>query len=164
QDQVAAELEVTAFTADLGADQNLRGVFFGGKVGGGAVAFQQAHMAVEHGAAYTYFEAQMFFQRHSQGIVSADQQGFAFAVFAVRTGQPVSQPLHTRVVSEQVIFGNRVGGYFSFGQNILRPYFRQRPWVEHPARESGQLSTGITEQDTTGSMLVQKFTNCWIIC
>ena len=47
--QMAGELEVTAFGADLGTQQHLGTVFFGGEVSGGAVAFDNRQAFVEHG-------------------------------------------------------------------------------------------------------------------
>src|SRR5690606_875820 len=53
QEQVVGELEVTSFTADFRAQQDLCAVFIVGKPGSGAVTLNDAHAFVESGGGNT---------------------------------------------------------------------------------------------------------------
>ncbi len=61
-DQVAGELEVTAFRTDFRAQHHLSAAVLFGKPRRGAVAFNDGHAFVEHGGTDTFAFTQDLFQ------------------------------------------------------------------------------------------------------
>lgn len=115
--QVAGELEVASFGADLGAQQHLgAGVFFS-KPRRGAVAFDNRHPFMEHRGADAFALAQHLLQLQGGGGLSADYQHLLRAM----AGQVTHQPLDARV---EVPPGT--GITFKFLIDLLR--------IEHVAR------------------------------
>lgn len=91
--QMVGKLEVAAFAADLGADQHLRAELFVGEVGGGAVAFEDAHAFMEHRGRDAGAHAQGVFQVHRGFGMGADHQHLG----ALEHLQGVDQPVDARV-------------------------------------------------------------------
>jgi hypothetical protein len=88
ENQVLRELEVAAFGADFGSDQQAR-AFRVSEVGGIAIALQQVHVFVEtrHGQAAA--QAKGFFQRLHLGARAAQQQRLCRGDFIELGQQPV---------------------------------------------------------------------------
>ena len=130
--QIAGELEVTAFGADLRTQQHLSAGIFLGEPGGGAVAFDNRHPFVEHRGANAFALAQDLLQLQRGGRFGADDQHFLRAV----AGEMAHQPFNARI---EVPPG--AGIAFKFLINLLR--------IEHVA---GALFGGFAGAHNTGNL------------
>ena len=138
QHQVATELEVAAFTADLGAHQNLGAAFGAGKIGGGAVAVDQVHVAMEHAAADAGIDPQILLQTDGRDILRADQQNLLAALAL----QELHQPLHAGVDGRP----GQTGGLFLFVQQRAGAdigHFRLQVRVQGQGPQLAQLVIGL---------------------
>ena len=172
--QVAGELEVASFGADLGAQQHLgAGVFFS-KPRRGAVAFDNRHPFMEHRGADAFALAQHLFQLQGGGGLSADYQHLLRAM----AGQVTHQPLDARVevppgtgitfkflidllriehVARALFRGfARAHNAGHFDGRLVLGRQRQTNGVQLAFRETFDAVTGITEQHAAGAVAVHQ--------
>ena len=181
-DQLACELEVTAFGTNLGTQQNLStGIFFG-KPCGCTVTFDDGHTFMEHGGTNAFTLTQNLLKLQCCRRFGTNHQHLLRAVAC----QVTHQPFNTRVEVPP-----RAAITFKFLINLLRiehvacTFFHgftcghdaghfnrglilQRQWqtngMQFAFRETFHAITGVTEQHTAGTMAVHQHGDQLLAC
>ncbi len=130
------ELEIAAFAADFGADQNAC-PFRIGKGGGVAVPLHEIEAFVEKNGMHVDLAQQALVDVFGEFARAADEQDFGLAKLTQRGGKP----------ADERVFGSRIW------------LDAKQPGMALAGRESLDDGTGVPKHDATGAKFVEQVAN-----